>query len=611
MVEFGRAFTRKRFSRPSSRYVDEMVASLRRQRQPSAGVQVPPPPERKEEEKKKTYYSLHDLPLNLNHPLIRAADFCRHCGYAAGVNQRTSSFAPSQPPVSLPLLTFYHRLVVPAGVYPNHFSFPLLLKLFSRLNLPAEGQTTHAGIAKLGFEADVFVRNSLIHMYASFGDIVAAETMFASCAWAECDTVSYNSMIDGYVKSGMLCAARKMFDQMPVRDLFSWNVLIAGYAGNGDMDAARELFWMMPERDCVSWNTMIDGHARIQQVSIARKLFDDMPVRNLVSWNVMLALYVRVKGYEECLHLFDAMMATTEAKPDRATLVSVLTACTNLGRLERGEFVHSLVREGSFEPDVLLWTALLTMYAKCGAIECAEQVFDQMPERNIVSWNSMIMGYGLHGQTDRALELFLEMEKSDSVPNDATFVCILSACAQSGFVLEGWWCFEHMVRSYKMRPKAEHLGCMINLLGRFGLLKDTAEFVKALTEKPTKALWGTLMSSCWVHSNWGIGKFLGQKLVEIMPDEVEPYILLSNMCAAEGNWEEVRMLRRMVNERGLQKGPGVSLVGLDDSFSEDLRNERSLGGQQSKMSIAYSMLREMGDHFTVSWTKLHENEGIL
>ncbi|KAG0474098.1 hypothetical protein HPP92_015955 [Vanilla planifolia] len=272
-------------------------------------------------------------------------------------------------------------------------------------------------------------------------------------------------MIDGYVKSGMLCAARKMFDQMPV-----CRKRRHGRCEGALLDDAGEGLRLVEHDD--RWA------CEDSTGFIARKLFDDMPVRNLVSWNVMLALYVRVKGYEECLHLFDAMMA--KLKPN----------LTGPPLLERREFVHSLVREGSFEPDVLLWTALLTMYAKCGAIECAEQVFDQMPERNIVSWNSMIMGYGLHGQTDRALELFLEMEERDSVPNDATFVCILSACAQSGFVLEGWWCFEHMVRSYKMRPKAEHLGCMINLLGRFGLLKDTAEFVKALTEKPTKALWG-------------------------------------------------------------------------------------------------------------------------
>ncbi|XP_020577451.1 pentatricopeptide repeat-containing protein At3g29230-like [Phalaenopsis equestris] len=587
--------------------------------------------------------------VNLRHPLLRALNFYRfqHNSsaltqilaqlvvsgllfnpFAAGRTLLALSSLPSSLPLAVTLFfvlpqpdafaanillrslftaglptaafTFYRRLVLPSAVAPNHFTFPLLIKIFCFLNLPYECKTTHASIAKLGFDADVFVRNSLIHMYASLGDIVAAEKIFTFPNNIDCDTVTYNSMINGYVKNGRIPDARKVFDDIRDRDVVSWNTMITGYVSAGDMDGAKELFWMMPERDVVSWNSMIDGYARIGEVSIARELFDSMPVKNLVSWNVLLALYARVKDYRECLDLFDAMICGRNVRPNKATFVSVLTACANLGQLDRGKWIHSLIREVSIEHDVLLWTALLTMYAKCGAIKSAKEVFDQMPERGTVSWNAMIMGYGLHGQTDAALELLLEMEKCGSKPNGSTFVCILSACSQSGSVLEGWWCFDHMIRVYNIKPTVEHVGCMVDLLGRNGLLKDNADFVKDLTKKPLKALWGSLMSSCWTHSNWEIGKFVGRKLIEMMPEEVGPYILLSNIWAAEGKWEEVERVRVMMEKRGLQKGAGMSLVELDNVTDESLREDNWLGCNPKKR-IVYSLLTEMGSNLKLSW----------
>ncbi|KAJ7952636.1 Pentatricopeptide repeat-containing protein [Quillaja saponaria] len=209
--------------------------------------------------------------------------------------------------------------------------------------------------------------------------------------------VSYNSMIDGYIKNGEVTAARELFNGMPERDVFSWNSTIAGYVRLGDMEAAKALFERMARRDVVSWTCMIDGHARIGDVLGARELFDRMPSRNVVSWNTILALYVRCKDYSECLGLFDRMVETGDAMPNEATLVSVLTACAKLGRLDKGNWVHSYIKRKGIEPDMLLSTTLLSMYAKCSAMPLARDVFDKMPVRSVVSWNSLIMGYSTHG----------------------------------------------------------------------------------------------------------------------------------------------------------------------------------------------------------------------
>lgn len=410
-------------------------------------------------------------------------------------------------------------------------------------------------------------------MYSSFGDVDAAKRLFDSDF--ESDLVTWNSMVDGYAKNGMVAAARHLFDEMPERDAVSWNVMIAGHAGAGDMDAAKELFLSMPERDVVSWNSIIDGYARTGEVEVAQEYFNAMPDKNLVSWNIMLALYTRTKDYEECLKLFDGMLELGDVKPNEGTFVSVLTACANLGRLERGQWVHSLIKDChvKIKLDVLLSTALLTMYAKCGAMVLAREVFDSMVERSVVSWNSMIIGYGLHGHCEKALEMFMEMEKRGPRPNEATFVCILSACAHGGMVLEGWRCFDRMVCYYGIEPKVEHFGCMMDLLSRAGLLKDSEELVKRMPGKHTPALWGVLMAAARTHCDWQLGESVGRKLIEIHPRDVGPYVLLSDIYAARGRWDDVEKIRDMMKENGLEKAAGFSSVSVNRSGSDQFVEE--------------------------------------
>ncbi|KAF9619728.1 hypothetical protein IFM89_009070 [Coptis chinensis] len=232
-------------------------------------------------------------------------------------------------------------------------------------------------------------------------------------------------MIDGYVKNGEVGVARECFDVMLERDVWSWNSMIAGYVGVGDMEAVQELFEGMVVSDVVSWNSMVDRYARIVNISVAREIFDQMRSRNVVSWKTMLALYARNKDNAECLRLFARMMQEGEVKPNEATLVSVLTAYANMGKIDRGKWKHSYVEENEkIKVDVILSISLVTMYAKCGAMDLAREVFVEMRERSVVLWNSMIMGYGAHGYGVKALEMFLEMEKSGETPNSATFVCV-------------------------------------------------------------------------------------------------------------------------------------------------------------------------------------------
>jgi pentatricopeptide repeat protein len=405
-------------------------------------------------------------------------------------------------------------------------------------------------------------------MYSIFGRIDDARLLFD--ASYVLDLVSYATMIDGYVKNGEIGVARKLFDEMSVRDVFSWNCMIAGYVAVGDLKTANELFEIMPDRDVVSWNCMIDGCVRVGNVSLALEFFNRMGgvIRNVVSWNSLLALHVRVKNFVECLRMFERMMESGEAMPNDATLVSVLTACANLGKLSLGLWVHSYIKSNNIKLDVLLETCLLTMYAKCGAMDLARDVFVEMPVKNIVSWNSMIMGYGLHGNGDKALEMFAEMEKAGQKPNDTTFVCVLSACTHAGMVMEGWWYFDLMRRVYKIEPKVEHYGCMVDLLARAGLVKNSEELIEKVSVKGGSALWGALLSGCRTHLDSELGENISKRLVVLEPLDIGPYLLLSDIYAAQGRWDDVEHVRLMMKEKGLQKEAASSLVHLEDFKSK-------------------------------------------
>lgn len=236
-------------------------------------------------------------------------------------------------------LSFYYEKMVGKLVEYNEYTLPLLLKIYAEIRSLKEGEKVHAQVLKLGLESNLCVKNSLICMYSFCGQIGIAHEVFDD--GFVLDLVTWNSMIDGYVKNEQVGVARELFNEMPKRDHFSWNSIFAGYVGVGEMEVARELFEKMPFRALVSWNCMIDGYARIENISEARKLFDQMPVRDVVSWNIMLALYVRCKKYaSQTLMLFDRMI---EVRPNSASLVSILTACANLRRLDKGLWVHSFI----------------------------------------------------------------------------------------------------------------------------------------------------------------------------------------------------------------------------------------------------------------------------
>lgn len=491
-------------------------------------------------------------------------------------------------------------LMLENGLLVDKFTFSLVLKACCRMGLINEGMQIHGLMRKFGIGFDLFLQNCLICLYGRCGCVDFARQMFDKML--ERDSVSFNSMIDGYVKGGRISLARELFDSMPVemKNLISWNSIISGYVQSGDkFEGAWELFEKMPERDLISWNlmldccakcgemelarvlfnkmprkdvvswaNMIDGYAKLGSVDIARGLFDDMGERDVVSFNVMMAGYVQNGHYKEAMEVFHDILSERNLYPDNTTLLIALSAIARLGHINEGIVVHSYLEENGFIVDVKLGVALIDMYAKSGSIDNAMQVFESIEDRRVDHWNAVIGGLAIHGLGEAVFDLFMEMERLSVKPDDITFIGVLNACGHAGMVKEGLMCFEIMRRVHNVEPKLQHYGCMVDILGRAGHIEEAARFIEDMPIEPNDVVWRTLLSACKNHENLNLGEQVAKHLIWMDPHNSGSYVLLSNIYASFSMWDYVRSVRTIMKERKLEKIPGCSWIELEGSVHE-------------------------------------------
>ncbi|WJX81189.1 hypothetical protein P8452_64106 [Trifolium repens] len=312
--------------------------------------------------------------------------------------------------------------------------------------------------------------------------------------------------------------------------------------------------------DCHVSNGLVRGYCVSGDLVDARYMFDEIPMKSLSLWTTMICGYAQNFCYNEALELFEGMIVEG-FEPNGATLASVLSACARSGCLELGERIHEFMRVKGVEVGVILGTALVYMYAKNGVILMARKLFDEMPERNVVTWNAMICGLASHGHVEDALSLFESMQKEGIVvPNGVTFVGVLNACCHAGLIDVGREVFCSMKVVYGIEPKIEHYGCMVDLLGRGGKLLEAEEIIKRMPWKPDVVMLGSLLGASKNNGNTEVAERVVKEILNLEPHNHGVHVALSNMYAEAGQWQEVSRLRKMMKEEKLKKDPGWSLV---------------------------------------------------
>ncbi|XP_050227901.1 pentatricopeptide repeat-containing protein At5g66520 [Mercurialis annua] len=484
------------------------------------------------------------------------------------------------------------------------------LSLLDRCSTMVELKQIHAQMLKTGLHLESITTSKLLAFAASpsSGDLTYANTVFDRISRP--NSFMWNAMIRGYADSNQPEQAFLFYHQMLTHSalhnshtfpfllkacltigetlqvhghiiklgfasqLYTANSLLHAYATFGFITSAKLLFDRIAEPDIVSWNSIIDAYMKCGDTVTAYQLFRDNPEKNAVSFTIMISGHIRAGLDEKALDLFQEMQIAG-VKPDKVEMTSVLSACAHLGALDQGRWIHAYIKTNGMHIDPMLGCALINMYAKCGSMQEALAVFNRIGKKNIFVWTALLYGFAIHGQGREALNLLMQMQVEGLKPNLTTFTAILTACSYAGLVDEGKSIFDSMARVYGLNPTVEHYGCMVDLLGRAGLLKEAYDLIKEMPITPNAVILGTLLNACRIHGNVELGKQIAKYIIEIDPGHSGRYIHLANLHAAAGEWDEAAEARRTMKANGVIKLPGCSTISLDGAVHGFLAGDNS------------------------------------
>lgn len=300
-------------------------------------------------------------------------------------------------------------------------------------------------------------------------------------------------------------------------------------------------------------------YAKSGDLITAHNLFNKLLTPNVISWNAMIAGYVQKGLVETGLNLYYKMRQSGLA-PDQFTFASVFRACATLAMLEQGKRAHCVLIKNELGGNVVVNSALIDMYFKCSCPYDGHLIFDKTSDKNVVTWTSLISGYGQHGKVKEVLDAFNRMIDEGFRPNSVTFLAVLSACSHGGLIDQGWDYFQSMKKDYGIHPGEKHYAAMVDLFGRSGRLDEAYEFVKNAPCKDHPVIWGALLQACKVYGNMDMVKNAAEKYFDLETDNVGKYVVLSNAYATFGQWTSVAEIRSGLKELGMKKEPGFSMI---------------------------------------------------
>lgn len=399
-------------------------------------------------------------------------------------------------------LTMFSSMLKDSFLKPDKFTLASILSACGNLEKLEFGKQIHALIIRAGLDTSEALVNALISMYAKSGGLEIAEKVLEQCGTSDLNLIAFTALLNGYIKVGDINPARQIFDSLRDCDVVAWTAMIVGYVQNGLNSDALELF---------------------------------------------------------------RSMITEGPRPNSYTLAAMLSVSSSLASLDYGKQIHaSAIRTGEVS-SVSVSNALISMYSKAGSISGAKQVFNLIHRnRDTISWSSMIIALAQHGLGEESIELFEKMLSLGIRPDHITYVGVLSACTHVGLVEQGRSYYNLMRSVHRIEPTHSHYACMIDLLGRAGLLQEAFNVIQSMPIEPDVIAWGSLLSACKVHKNVDLAKVAADKLLLIEPDNSGAYSALANLYSACGRWADAAEVRKLMKDRGVKKGQGFSWVEIQN-----------------------------------------------
>ncbi|GKA16933.1 pentatricopeptide repeat-containing protein [Tanacetum coccineum] len=450
------------------------------------------------------------------------------------------------------------------GVKPDSVTFLNLVSLSIRVGEVGMGRMVHCCIVKFGFFQDCYVASCLVDMYGKFGFVCDARSVFDGVV--EKDLVLWNVMVSCYALNGLRDDGLRVFWMMRLEgvkgDEFTYTSLVKCCASVGCFELGKGMHCLAVrfgfDTDVVVASALIDMYVKNESIIDARKVFNNMSTRNVISWNSMIVGYGQCNDSKEAMKLLIKMLQK-DICPDELTLASVVSSCGDLSLNSEIIQLHSFVLKTGSVSFMSVSNALVNAYSKTGNIASAVKSFSLIERPDIVSYTSMINAYAFHGLSRNAIDLFNKMIlKSVPKPDKILFLGVLSACSHGGLVSEGLHYFESMTKDYNILPELEHYTCLVDLLGRAGLLNEAFNVLVSMSMPPGPDTLGAFIGHCTVYKHTDLAKWASEKLFVLEPNKNVNYALMSNTFAHSGKWLDVAKVRKKMRDNCCVKVPGFS-----------------------------------------------------
>ncbi|XP_016441481.1 putative pentatricopeptide repeat-containing protein At1g17630 [Nicotiana tabacum] len=423
------------------------------------------------------------------------------------------------------------------GFEPNSVTWTSLLSSFARCRRHEDTWKLYVLMRKKEVEVTAEALAVVISVCVSDDVIDKCETVhgYVIKGGFENNSIVTNSLLCTYGKSGAVKQAECLFSGLQLKTIVTWNSLVSCYAESGLCNEAYSLFLQLQE------------------------LNDPTMKPNVISWSAVIGAFAMVERHEESLEIFRSMQVARVLAND-VTMSSVLSVCAELSNFRLGMEVHGNSVRFLMDKNSLVGNGLVNMYMKCGSLQKGNIIFEGIGKKDLISWNTMISGFGMHGLGANALETFEQMINAGTKPDEVTFVAVLSACGHAGLVDEGNKVFDQIKKVFGIEPQMEHYACMVDLLGRAGLLQRASEMVQNMPMRPNVCVWGALLNACRMHKNTEVAEETAAQIFNLESKMTGSYMLLCNLYAGNGRWNDSANVRISAKTQGLKKAPGQSWI---------------------------------------------------